>query len=282
MRPEPLSPDCDAQPDHEADTRRQRRIGMPYREWPALDRDIWDRSLTANGPLDFGATQARIARPTVEGRRKTYAALLTFLRDHQALDPDISPGDRITPDIIDDYVVHQRFRLRPSSLHEEINRLATVLGVMAPGKDWCWLRRLRSAPTRIEIEQSKKPIDPPDPAIVINAALNYFDESDARPTSTIDSTNARNALIITFAALFALRRLNLQEIERGTHLLEDGSTVRLAFNDSLKNHTALLFDVPEWIMPRLNRYLQVHRALLLGPHKDNGALWVSKRPVLAV
>jgi integrase len=84
-------------------------------------------------------------------------------------------------------------------------------------------------------------------------------------------------LIIAFAALFALRRKNLGEIQRGTHMLEDASTVRLAFSDTLKNRTSVLFDIPDWMMPRLELYLTQLRPRLLGKAKDHGGLWVSRR-----
>ena len=54
-------------------------------------------------------------------------------------------------------------------------------------------------------------------------------------------------------------------------------TVRLSFNETLKNRTAVLFDVPAWLLPRLETYLAKYRPQLLGGCKDHGRLWVTFR-----
>jgi len=107
--------------------------------------------------------------------------------------------------------------------------------------------------------------------------LKHFDGADAKPLSVLNSVEARNGLMIAFAVLFALRRKNLQEIQRGEHLLENGSTTRLLFETSVKNGTSLLFDIPDWMMNRFTKYIKVHRPCLLGKRPDHLGLWVSRR-----
>jgi integrase/recombinase XerD len=252
-------------------------IALRFENWPEADKSFWERSLTARSPLDMDAPQIRVAKVTVQGRHQTYGAFLMFVNVNFPWLLEVSPADRVTPDLIAAYVTSLNSRLRASSVYEEVNRLATVMAIFDRKRDWSWLRRIPNMPSRQEVERSKKKIVPPDPATVINAALQYFDKADGEPLSIWSSIRARDALIVVFAGLFALRRQNLQEIERGVHLLEDGSTIRLAFNDTLKNNTSLLFDLPRWLTVRFQRYLKVHRSLLLGRHSDKCQLWVSRR-----
>lgn len=163
---------------------------MPYEAWPAIDRALWERAQAANGPFDFGAPMARLAKVTIVGRQRSYAALLSFLQTTGQLNEAVHPGERVTPDIMRAYLDRLRQRQRASSTHEEINRLVTALTVLAPQQDWSWIRKLPNVPRRADIERSKKPITPPDPAVVINAALQLFDEADGKPASPRHSADA--------------------------------------------------------------------------------------------
>jgi integrase len=245
--------------------------------WPELDQKIWARAQKGVGRFDKLAPMAELAQPTIDGRAKTYGAMLMYMKQKHVLDIHAAPSDRVTPDFIYDYIEHMRERLRASSIKEEISRVISTMGVLAPNKNWSWIKHSPNAPTPAEIASSKKHISPPDPAIVIDTALKHFDEADAKPRSVLNSVDARDGLMIAFAVLFALRRKNLQEIQRGEHLLEGGSTTRLLFESSVKNGASLLFDVPDWMMDRFNKYLKVHRPRLLDRKADHLGLWVSRR-----
>ncbi|MCB5946095.1 site-specific integrase [Acidocella sp. KAb 2-4] len=269
-------------------TSSKTRVALPYDEWPPQDRAVWERALTASGLFDKAAPLAGLKPPTIDGRRKAYAAFLQYLAITEPAALERPLAERVTPPRMFAYIEAMRRRLRASSLKEEINRLISLLNALAPSpagkKSWAWIRQLPNAPTPAEVQTSKRPITPPDPAVAITAALRLFDEADAKPTSRRHSTDARDGLLVAMAGLFALRRKNLQEIERGEHLLMDGSTIRLTFRDTVKNQQPLLFDVPDWLRSRLERYLTVHRPRLLNGDRDHGHLWVSlrKRPLSAV
>ena len=256
---------------------RFQNLCVPVAGWHPEDRAIWSRAQQRSRLFDRAAKMAGLAAETISGREQTYGALVAYLKVNGAPGALSRPVDLITADTMTEYTDFLRQRLKASSIHEELNRLAATLRILAPDRDWGWIRRLPNAPSRAEIEQSKKRISPPDPAVVLNAALAQFDAASSKPPCVLASVEARDGLIIAFAALFALRRKNLGEIERGTHLLEDASTVRLSFSDTLKNRTGILFDIPHWLMPRLTLYLTQHRPRLLGKTKDHGGLWVSRR-----
>jgi hypothetical protein len=102
-----------------------------------------------------------------KAEKKTYGALLAYLKSTNPCIDESRPVDYVTPETAVAYLDFLRKRLAASSPHEELNRLATTLGILAPDRNWGWIRHLPNAPSRAEIEQSKKRIVPPDPAAVL-------------------------------------------------------------------------------------------------------------------
>jgi integrase/recombinase XerD len=249
---------------------------MLAKDWPLIDRLAWERAKHPSGRFDRNAPLATFAAPTVRWLETCYGTFVMHLHTQAGFDETISPHDRPTAENVSSYIASLRLRLLASSISGHLNGLCQALRIFAPDRDWIWIRKLPNAPRSAEANASRKPVRPPDPAVVLREALSEFDGIVTNPLSTWNATRARNALIIAFSVLFALRRKNLGEIERGTHLLEDGSSARIAINDTMKNHTAVLFDVPDWLMPRLDKYLSGIRPVLLGKKKDEGALWLTQ------
>lgn len=205
-----------------------------------------------------------------------------YIVNEMRLEPDSSVGTVLAPELVNEYTSFMRERLRAGSVHEELRRLRTGLSILLPGRELGWLNALPLKPTRAEIIASRKPIDRPDAARVLDAAYRAF---DAIPVTRLDTDTcqaARNCLLVAFCILLDVRLGDLSRIRLGEHLRRTGPRWRLMFLADVKNDALLLHDVPPELAKRLEVYLATFRKALLGGRQDHGALWVGRggRPLL--
>lgn len=89
----------------------------------------------------------------------------------------------------------------------------------------------------------------------------------------------RDGLMIALLATRPVRRRNLAAMEMGRHLTRRGASYWLSFGAAeTKGGRALEFPLPAALAPALERYLAVHRPVLLSRAGDAGTtarLWVS-------
>ncbi|WP_284258569.1 tyrosine-type recombinase/integrase [Acidocella aquatica] len=256
--------------------KKRRGRGIPFAEWPALDQAAWSRALHATGLFEKHAPLAGLSASTIDARRYSYGVYLAHLTSLGALNHDQVPGARPNPENIKSYIDTLWQRLRASAIEETVESLISVLRIFSPERDWSWIRRLSNFPTSAQISSSAKPIDPPDQVGVLKEALDQFDEATAKAPCVAASLDVRDALIVIFFVLFAIRSENMAEIRRGVHFREEFSRFRLMFLNPLKGGIPVLFDIPSWLEPRLKIYLEKHRITLLGGKHDHGGLWICR------
>jgi integrase len=252
------------------------RRGLPLDIWPAEDRARWRRLKEKHGLFDRQAILHRLEKPTVRGLEQSVGRFLGYLVHVRALTPEVSIGFLLTPDLVNDYAGFMCERLRAGSVHEELRRLHTGLGILLPGHDLAWVNTLPLKPNRAEIVASRKPINRPDAARVLAAAYRVFDTFPITHDDTDTSQAARNSLIVAFCVLFSLRLGDLTRIRIGEHLRRTGSRWRLMFPSDVKNGALLLFDVPPELTKRLELYLATWRPALLGSRLDHGHIWIAR------
>jgi integrase len=258
------------------------RASLKIDRWPCDDRARWQRAKTPTGRFDRDAVLHGLAAPTVRGLEQTLGRFLAYIIHVACLTPDKSLGSVLTPELMDAYAGFMRQRLRAGSVHEELRRLRTAVGILLPGRDLGWISGLPAAPSNAEVIASRKPIVRPDVARVLDKAYRAFDRIATSRPDTISCQFARNCLIVAFCALFELRLADLSRIRLGEHLNRAGTRWRLMFLDDVKNDTFLLFEVPRELAERLDIYLATFRVELLRENPDHGFLWVGRsgKPIL--
>lgn len=92
----------------------------PVSEWPLADRDLWLAALRAGDVLEDGGELSRRSRTTVYNIAKGYGRWLTWLDSWGLLEKGGSPGDRITPARVKEYV----------TLLEQNNATGTIISYM--------------------------------------------------------------------------------------------------------------------------------------------------------
>jgi integrase len=258
-------------------TIKQQFLSLPSSDWPSVDRHAWERAKRSDGLFDEGARLAHLAPASISTLESSYGIFLNYLMSQNILDPTVPGVERATAETLMNFIESLRLRRRASTVRCELANLSTAFRVFRPDSDWRWICRLPNAPNRAEGEASRKTVLPPDPAHVLQKGLGQFDRATSAAPSSRNDVSARNGLMVAFSTLFALRLKNLCDLEIGKHLLGDHQGMQVTIYDSMKNGSAVIFDVPGWLMPRLQIYLNEARPRILGNQPDHGFLWMSSR-----
>jgi hypothetical protein len=151
-----------------------------------------------------------------------------------------------------------------------------MAALLAPEKDWSWIRRRPELPSAREVRASRKPLNPPDPSVLFYSALRYCRAADDETGSIPSAIRFRNGLIMAFATWSVLRRKNLAEGQLGVHLHIHDGMARIVFDRGVKNSQPIDILVPDLLLPVLKRYLSTQRPVLLRGRADCQHLWINR------
>jgi integrase len=262
----------------------------PLGGWPARDRELWDKAVEPGGLFGGGAGSHWSAATRVFVA-SGYNRWLSWLASKELLDPDLRPADRVSRERVAAYVDEMQTELAPYSVLDRIQGLHDALRVMAPESDWEWLRLLRRSlkaqvrPTRDKLSRLKHPAD------LIAHGERLMDEAEAssQPSARRRAILYRDGLLIAMLAYRPVRRRNLAMMRLGQHLVKSGGSWRIVFAaEETKTRVPYEAILPAALAPRLERYLDVHRPVLLYGEPterkrktpsiapDLDALWVSE------
>ena len=198
-------------------------------------------------------------------------------------------AERATPEAVLAYVAHLKGVIGSTTVANYLRHLQRALEVMTVGGDWAWLRRLAKRLHRVAIPRNKRG------RIVRSSALFELGcDLMARAEAACESAPLdraslfRDGLLIALLAARPMRMGNLVAIQIARHLVPAGGEYWLLFTAAeTKQHRPLEFTVPVAIVPQLERYLAVHRPLLLTSgtgqdkaarsHLDPAYLWISRK-----
>ena len=165
-----------------------------------------------------------------------------------------------------------------------VQELYDAIRVMAPERDWTWLRRIGSA-IRSRTQPAKSKVGrvlPPDLLAELGLKLMARAESAADLTPLQCAVLFRDGLMITLLAYRPVRISNFAGIAIGRQLVQQGTRYWLRFEaDETKTRRPLQAPIPAAVLPGLVRYLDHHRVVLLtGGNRrlpaETDALWVSE------
>ncbi len=263
---------------------------LPIADWPPRDRELWNKAVEPSG-LFGGGAGARWSAATRVFIACGYNGWLFWLASKELLDPEMRPADRVTRERVAAYVAEMQTELAPYSVLDRIQGLHDALRVMEPQSNWEWLGQLRRnlkaqvRPARDKLSRLKQPQD------LMALGERLMDEAEASPERLSDTTshplprrpNDRLADVPASAAR------NLAMMRLGRHLMKVGGRWRIVFAaEETKTHVPYEAPLPAALGPRLERYLDVYRPVLLGVepadgnlgappiHPDVDAVWVSE------
>jgi integrase/recombinase XerD len=220
-----------------------------------------------------------------------YNFWLSWLAAENLLDPDLGPADRVTRERAAAYIAELQAERAPYTVLCRIQELCDALRVMAPETNWDWLaqvyRTLRAQvrPVRDKVSRLK----PIDELAALGERL--MEEAETAPewSARRRAVLFRDGLIIALLAYRPVRLKNLAMMRMGRHLTKVSGCWQILFAaDETKSRVPYEAMVPSVLTPRLERYLDVHRPVLMRGERADGradappinarldAVWVSE------
>jgi integrase/recombinase XerD len=200
---------------------------------------------------------------------------------HGHLVADVDPGERASEDLILQYVTDLRARVAPYSVSMMVCALLRMLQVLAPHKDWGWLRRLyaHAKTTAKPGRQRMAHAVAPEQLFELGLQLMSGPCQSRRGEAYHRSTQYRDGLMIALLISCPVRISNLESIEIGRHLLFDNDHFWLSFPaNEVKTGEPFMGDLPPSLTPWIESYLNIHRPALLARGQDPATqrLWVDR------
>ncbi len=257
---------------------------LPIEEWPARDRAIWTEGLEPKGLFDAAGAGANWSERSRRNTAGGYGYWLSWLQAQGACDLGLRPAERVTRDRIAAYIAELRAERADHTVLCRIQELFDALRVLAPDEDWSWLarvyRNLRAGaqPARDKLSRIK----PIDELAALGERIMDEAETANNWSARRRAVHFRDGLMIALLAYRPVRIKNLAAMRLGQQLKKiSGNWWILFAAEETKSHRAYEAMFPQALLPRLQRYLDLHRPVLLcgengGAEADIDALWVSE------
>lgn len=253
-------------------TRRRLKI----KGWPEQDRLAWEAMVRPGSLLRRGGAFAHLRASTLWSREQSYGHWLAYCQQQGV---DLQATDtvgRASADLIDGWA-EDMADLCWTTRNTRLVGLRMVLEGIMPDTPQDLLRALcREAEWHANRQVRKGKIGRVLPTgQIVQAGLQHL--TAVEDIRFQDATRFRDGLIVASLAFFALRIGNFRDLEIGRSFLirPGGFDISLSGAET-KNHRALEKEVPDFLIPPLQHYLDVYRPILLAksatPHD---LLWVN-------
>ena len=257
---------------------RKPRLHLPYSQWPAADRLLWERAMGSDDPF-ADAAGAHLAKASQHNYLFAWRRFLGFLAINEPTALEVAPSERLTIERIRSFVAHLAETNTPQSVAVQVDALYLAARVMMPERDWTWLKAIKARLYRAAPAHARR-----GPVItsvqLLDLGQQLMDESKptaATPIRMADAVRYRDGLMIAFLAFIPIRRKNLAALEIGRHLVREGDRWFVIIpREEAKTGTPIEFPVPELLNPYLAFYLDIVRPRMLR-RPTCSALWVSAK-----
>lgn len=258
---------------------------LPLADWPALDRAAWNVALQPGDVLDPGGVAAGWAAATQGLVANGYGRWLTWLIMTSNLDPLVPPSSRVTPQRLRAYATDLQATVGSFTVAARVQQVGNAMRAMAPELDWCWIQRAadRMRARAVSVRDKRGRLQSPEQLVASGMALMAQADDPASGSPAVRAARFRDGLLIALLAQRPIRGRNLASILCGQHLVRRGTEWWLVFPAAeTKTRRRRQFAFPPTLEPNLQRYLEVHRPVLLARgDRQTGApvaaLWVSKQ-----
>jgi hypothetical protein len=261
------------------------------KDWPDRDRLLWESGVEGSGLFENGGAGAGWSAASRLKTAYGYNSWLLWLAAKNLYDPNISPADRVTRERVAAYVSELSAALASYTVLCRIQELYDALRVVAPEWNPNWLRQLYRT-LRAQVRPAREKLSRLKPIGELTAlGERLMEEADSASDRSARRRAAayRDGLMIALLTYRPLRRKNLAMMRLGRHLVKVSGSWQILFSaEETKSHAPYEAVLPSALTPRLERYLDVHRPVLMRgrqvdnqanvrpAHPEHDALWVSE------
>jgi integrase/recombinase XerD len=258
---------------------RRPRLHLPYADWPAVDRELWQRAFRADDPFDRAAGVG-LAKTTKQRYLVGWRRFLGYLALEDPETLEIAPADRITALRVRRFVGHLQKTNGAHSVAIQLEAMYHAARVMMPEQDWAWLKSIKT-----RLHAAVPPYSAKGPAItsmmLVELGLALMEESqpvDGQKLGMADAVRYRDGLIIAMLGFIPLRCRNLASLEIGRTFVQegDGWALIIPTNETKSGKEPIEFAIAPLLSPYFDRYLELVRPRLLR-RATCTALWVSPK-----
>lgn len=248
-------------------------------KWPEADRNAFAAAFMPGDIFDSdGGAGNHLAAGTRRFIETGCRRWLGYLQDHDPEAMKLAPAERITQKRVMDFVIHLRSQMRVSSVCTYLSALAMAAQLIAPDKDWLWLKRLKSRLALQSEPQDRFARLVPPPA-TLDLGFRLMDEPDASQDigRQLGEIRYRDGLILAMLSVWPIRRRSLASLTISSHIRRHEDTITIQLNETdVKSKRPQVFKMPDLLAPYMVRYLDDIRPKLLKVSASD-ALWISQR-----
>ena len=223
---------------------RKPKVIRPER-WPAADRKAWAAALAEGDIFDGCGPGAHWSAATKRNVAFCYGRWIRFLEETNPGALALLPDDRVTREHVRAYVARLEADVTPAGVCNALSHLYDAIRVMAPGRDWTWLRAVARFLKARVIPRAKRD-RMVDPERLLDLAVRLMEEAevDLSGPSLAAPLRYRDGLIIGFLTLRPIRRRNLAAMRLDRSLVRAGSSWLVVFGPEETKRTANPWSFP--------------------------------------
>jgi hypothetical protein len=251
------------------------RLHLPYGDWPATDRLLWEHAFGQDDPF----AEMRLAKASQDRCMWSWRRFLGFVTNSEPEALGIAPAERLTLGRVKPFVAHLATTNAANSVAAVVEGLYMAARAMMPDRDWSWLRAIK-----LRLHAAVPAHSPGGPEItsvpLLELGLKLMEDNKPRPCAKLDVHQAvayRDGLMLGLVAFAPLRPKNLASLEIGQQLvLERNRWFVIVPREETKTKKPMQFEIPAILLPYLTLYLEAVRPSILRG-RAHTALWVSPK-----
>jgi hypothetical protein len=242
-----------------------RRRGLPFGNWPELDRQLWEDGCRPGHGLDDPGYGALLGPKSREKAQDGYGRWLGFLAWLGGLDPAAHPVERVTRDRAAKFFALMReLGNRDYTITSRFQELRMALRIMAPDRDVSWLVRPGGISLHSRLPMQKRAFQVPHAAVLYRWGFELMQEALTLAGADRRRVRYRDGLLIAMFASRARRLRAMSGLRVGQEIVRNGDGYRLVLPPELvKTRRPDEVDLPSSLTPAIERYLAVERVELL-------------------
>ncbi len=244
--------------------------------WPRADQVAWKAAFAAGDPFDDQGPAAHWRPRSRQSIASGYGRWIGWLKETDPEALELPPADRLTEARVRRFITDLGIQVEAGGLANYVKHTFDAISVMAPDRDWEWLKTWKNRLEK-QVPRRSNRSKTPDPRRLVDLGRSLMDTADLDTPHHAGLIQFRDGILIMLLALRPFRRRNIADIRLGQHLLRVGEEWMILHDASeTKNHEPIEFSVPPVVLPYLEKYLAEVRPGFPGAD-DHDGLWASTR-----